>query len=56
MYQNYKYARNRVWETLIECNLNQLPINLAVVQIFIIFLLLNIVKATILLQVMDLAR
>lgn len=34
MYQNYKYARNRVWETLIECNLNQLPINLAVVANF----------------------
>ena len=34
MYQNYKYARNRVWDTLIECNLNQLPINLAVVANF----------------------
>ena len=34
MYQNYKYARNRAWKTLIECNLNQLPINLAVVANF----------------------
>ena len=56
MYQNYKYARNRVWETLIECNLNQLPINLAVVANFNNISIINIVKATILLQVMDLAR
>lgn len=34
MYQNYKRARDRAWETLIECDVNQLPVNLAVVANF----------------------
>lgn len=31
MYQNYKNARDRAWKTLIECIVNQLPVNLAVI-------------------------
>lgn len=34
MYQNYKYARDRAWKTLIECKINQLPVNLAVIANF----------------------
>ena len=34
MYQNYKYARDRAWETLIECKINQLPVNLAIIANF----------------------
>ncbi|MDO4301827.1 MAG: ImmA/IrrE family metallo-endopeptidase [Clostridia bacterium] len=29
MYQNYKNARDKAWETLVECGISQLPVNLA---------------------------
>lgn len=34
MYTDYKIARDIAWKTLIECGINQLPINLAVIANF----------------------
>ena len=34
MYRNYKNARDKAWQTLIECRVNKLPVNLAVIANF----------------------